>query len=163
MNGKIPNAKKRIIQELINTKRFKTDELVCSHILSKFAKDTEDCWSELSYGLISTLITLTKKFPNNGIIVNNYGSGGGNSQRGARCPKCELMKDGSRSKHWSDAIDFNINGKSNKEIYNYILNNQADFPYVFRIEALDDQNRVHIDCDGGLRREDGETIYVFQG
>ena len=72
------------------SKHFKIQELVCPEVYKKYG---ERAWMFIDPELIETLDIIREKILNKPMIVNNWASGGGYTQRGLRCNICQLVRD----------------------------------------------------------------------
>jgi hypothetical protein len=126
---------------------FRLQELVCSHVYSRFG---ERSWQFLSTALLETLIIIRLDILKTGITINNWSSGGELSQRGLRCNLCQLVKDKTKrdifylSAHNEGcAVDFDAKLYTAEQVRDILIDNSNKLPFPIRIE--NDVNWVHID------------------
>lgn len=127
-------TRNQLINKLKNN--FNIKELVCQHCYNKFK---ESAWQFLSTELLSTLYILRYVIFNKPITVNTWHKGGSFTQRGLRCNMCQLVKDKKQvyiSAHiLGNAIDFNVEGLTFKEVNQVIRDNADKFEYPIRLES----------------------------
>ena len=127
-------TRNQLINKLKNN--FNIKELVCQHCYNKFK---ESAWQFLSTELLSILYILRYVIFNKPITVNTWHKGGSFTQRGLRCNMCQLVKDKKQvyiSAHiLGNAIDFNVEGLTSKEVNQVIRDNADKFEYPIRLES----------------------------
>ena len=142
---------------------FKVQELVCSHCYKKFG---ERSWQFLSKELLSILYTLRVEIFKKPMTINTWHNNGQFSQRGLRCNMCQLVKSKNNvylSAHClGKALDFNVQGMTNKEVHDTIKANLDKFEYPIRLEDISSAPTwCHIDVLPNL--SSSEKLTVFKG
>ena len=74
----------------MKSKYFKIEELVCRHVYEKFG---DKAWMFIDDRLIETLNLLREKILGVPMIINTWKDGGGYSQRGLRCNRCQIVRE----------------------------------------------------------------------
>ena len=100
--------------------------------------------------LIETIDKIREKILNKPMIVNNWASGGGYTQRGLRCNICQLVRDKTKNgklylsaHNFGKAIDATIEGMTAEEARRLIIKNQILLPCPIRLE--DGVSWLHLD------------------
>lgn len=126
----------------MKAKHFKLFELVCPHVLEKYK---ERAWMFLDSRLILNLDTIRERL-NKPIYVNKAGL----TQRGLRCPQCEIVKAKFEagvlymSAHtMGKAVDFDVEGTDADVVRLWLARYGGLLPYPIRLEK--DVNWVHMD------------------
>ena len=141
--------------DTMKAKHFKLFELVCPHVLAKYG---ERSWMFLDSRLILNLDTIRERL-NKPIYVNK----GGLTQRGLRCPQCEIVKAKFEagvlymSAHtMGKAVDFDVERMTADEVRGWLAEHGSYLPYPIRVEK--DVNWVHMDV---FPNRDNVKIYFF--
>ena len=139
----------------MKAKYFTLFELVCPHVLAKYG---ERAWMFLDSRLILNLDTIRERL-NKPIYVNR----GGLTQRGLRCPQCQIVRDKFEagvlymSAHtMGKAVDFDVEGMTAEEVRGWLKEHGAYLPYPVRVE--NDVNWVHLDV---FPNPKDEKVYFF--
>lgn len=147
---------------LLKKNYFCLQELVCKHTYQKFG---EKSWQFLDTEILHTILILRRDILREGMICNNYHTGGQYTQRGLRCNICTITKEKTAiekiylSSHCNGAgFDFTVMGMSAEEARRAIENNNHLLPFPVRIE--DKVNWLHIDCYDSMN---GKKVTRFQG
>ncbi len=107
--------------------------------------------------LIKTLEDMRGDFGS--ITVNNWNIDGSYEQSGLRAPDSDTGAAYSAHR-FGTAFDLKFKDTNPEDVYFEILNNQASYPYITRIEdATETRTWLHIECGSNMR--DGEII-VFR-
>lgn len=129
------------------SKHFKIQELVCPEVYKKYG---ERAWMFIDPELIETLDIIREKILDKPMIVNNWVSGGGYTQRGLRCNICQLVRDKTKNgklylsaHNFGKAIDATIEGMTAEEARRLIIKNQILLPCPIRLE--DGVSWLHLD------------------
>ena len=133
-------------------KHFALHELVDPQIYEIIG---ENAWKLLNEGALKTLDQLRDKF--GALYVNTWYRGGSYKESGLR--RANTNTGSSRSQHRVGcAFDCKFKNADIEEVYQYILENQQDFPYIKRIENISaTPTWLHFDV-----KETGQSeIYVF--
>lgn len=134
-------------------KYFKIKELVCKHCLAKYSES--QLWTFLDDRYKETIDVIREIL---GVsMVCNYED---NTQRGARCNKCDLVKSKTGpyvSAHvlWK-AGDFTVEGMTAQQAREKIIANQDKLPYPIRLE--DGVSWLHVD----VYEVEGYKVYLFK-
>ena len=103
----------------MKAKHFKLFELVCPHVLAKYG---ERSWMFIDSRLILNLDTIRERI-GKPIYVNR----GNLTQRGLRCPQCQIVKDKAEagvlymSAHtFGKAVDFDVEGMTADEVRTWL-------------------------------------------
>lgn len=124
-------------------KYFKIYELVPEDYYKKFG---EKCWEILDERALKTLDALREKF--GAMTINNYKWNGPSQYRGVRTSGyygSADKNDNSRSQHkYGRAFDVTFKNHSAKEVRDYVLDNQKEFPYITFLEV--GISWFHFDC-----------------
>lgn len=130
----------------IDSPYFDIQEFVCQHVYDKYGLFA---WNFFDPRLIITLNTIRDRI-GKPIYVNNWQIHGDKSQRGLRCPQCEIVKGYFEkgvlymSGHpLGKAADFEVQGLIGQEVRDWIIKNKNWWPYPIRIEK--DTSWVHLD------------------
>ena len=124
------------------SKHFKIQELVCPEVYKKYG---ERAWMFIDPELIETLDIIREKILNKPMIVNNWASGGGYTQRGLRCNICQLVRDKTKNgklylsaHNFGKAIDATVEGMTAEEARRLIIKNQIllHIRFVWRMAFL---------------------------
>lgn len=139
----------------MKAKYFTLFELVCPHILAKYK---ERAWMFLDSRLILNLDTIRERI-GKPIYVNR----GNLTQRGLRCPQCQIVKDKFEagvlymSAHtFGKAVDFDVEGMTAEEVRGWLKEHGAYLPYPIRVE--NDVTWVHMDV---FPNKDNLKVYFF--
>lgn len=139
----------------MKSKYFQLKELVCPHVLAKYG---EMAWMFLDSRLILNLDTIRERL-NKPIYVNR----GGLTQRGLRCPQCDIVKAKAEagvlymSAHtFGKAVDFDVEGMTAEEVRGWLKEHGAYLPYPIRVE--NDVTWVHMDV---FPNKDNVKVYFF--
>jgi uncharacterized protein YcbK (DUF882 family) len=139
----------------MKAKYFTLFELVCPHVLAKYG---ERAWMFLDSRLILNLDTIRERL-NKPIYVNR----GGLTQRGLRCPQCDIVKAKAEagvlymSAHtFGKAVDFDVEGMTAEEVRGWLKEHGAYLPYPIRVE--NDVNWLHMDV---FQNKDNVKVYFF--
>ena len=142
--------------DTMKAKYFTLFELVCPHVLAKYG---ERAWMFLDSRLILNLDTIRERI-GKPIYVNR----GNLTQRGLRCPQCQIVKDKFEagvlymSAHtFGKAVDFDVEGMTAEEVRGWLKEHGAYLPYPIRVES--DVNWVHLDVFESVT---GQKVYFFQ-
>lgn len=126
---------------------FNIKELVCPDIYNNFG---EQSWMFIDNKLIETLDIVREKILCRPMVINNWASGGGYTQRGLRCNICQLVKSKTdigriymSAHNFGKAIDATVQGMTAEEARNLIIKNQVLLPYPIRLE--DNVSWLHLD------------------
>lgn len=141
----------------MKSKYFKIEELVCRHVYEKFG---DKAWMFIDSRLVETLNLLREKILGVPMIINTWKDGGGYSQRGLRCNRCQLVREKTApylSAHvLGKGVDFNATGMTSDEVRSAIIKAQVLLPYPVRLER--DVSWVHLDVyDSG----NGNKVTLF--
>jgi len=138
----------------MKAKYFTLKELVCPHVLQKYG---EQAWMFLDDRLIINLDTIRERL-NIPITVNT----GGLTQRGFRCPKCQIVKDKFEagelylSAHtMGKAVDFTVKDMDAEVVRLWLAKNGHLLPYPIRLES--GVSWVHMDVF-----ETEQHVYFFR-
>lgn len=141
----------------IESPYFDLPELVCEHVYDKYGSFA---WNFLDPRLIVTINTLRDRI-GKPIFVNDWQIHGTFSQRGLRCPDCEIVKsktDLYMSAHTlGRAVDFDVQGLIASEVREWIKQHQNWWPYPIRLEA--GVTWVHLDVYGN---SENKKVYEFK-
>ena len=140
----------------MKAKYFTLFELVCPHVLAKYK---ERAWMFLDSRLILNLDTIRERI-GKPIYVNRDGL----TQRGLRCPQCQIVKDKFEagalymSAHtFGKAVDFDVEGMTAEEVRLWLAKNGHLLPYPIRLES--GVSWVHLDVfDNGTE----QSVYFFK-
>lgn len=140
----------------MKSKYFQLKELVCPHVLAKYG---EHAWMFLDSKLILNLDTIRERI-NKPIYVNT----GNLTQRGLRCPKCQIVRDKFEagelymSAHtMGKAVDFNVQDIDADVMRLWLAKNGRLLPYPIRLES--GVSWVHMDVfDNGI----DQSVYFFK-
>ena len=135
------------------TDYWKLSDWVCPHVYQKYG---EFAWNFFDIRLLileeAIHLKLGKDF---NISINNWQEHGAFSQRGLRCPLCQLVQDNFKAgKLFMDphekgkAVDQGFQGMTAEQGRDYLIANKSLWPYPFRLE--DKVEWIHLDilCDG---------------
>lgn len=141
----------------MKSKYFKIEELVCRHVYEKFG---DKAWMFIDSRLVETLNLLREKILGVPMIINTWKDGGGYSQRGLRCNRCQLVREKTApylSAHvLGKGVDFNATGMTSDQVRSAIVKAQVLLPYPVRLER--DVSWVHLDVyDSG----NGNKVTLF--
>lgn len=141
----------------MKSKYFKIEELVCRHVYEKFG---DKAWMFIDSRLVETLNLLREKILGVPMIINTWKDGGGYSQRGLRCNRCQLVREKTApylSAHvLGKGVDFNATGMTSDQVRSAIIKAQVLLPYPVRLER--DVSWVHLDVyDSG----NGNKVTLF--
>ena len=141
----------------MKSKYFKIEELVCRHVYEKFG---DRAWMFIDDRLIETLNLLREKILGVPMIINTWKDGGGYSQRGLRCNRCQIVREKTSpylSAHiLGKGVDFNASGMTAEQARNEIIKAQVLLPWPIRLEK--GVSWVHLDVyDNG----DGNKVTLF--
>lgn len=141
----------------MKSKYFKIEELVCRHVYEKFG---DKAWMFIDSRLVETLNLLREKILGVPMIINTWKDGGGYSQRGLRCNRCQLVREKTApylSAHvLGKGADFNATGMTSDQVRSAIIKAQVLLPYPVRLER--DVSWVHLDVyDSG----NGNKVTLF--
>lgn len=138
---------------------FSIGEMVCSHVYDKYG---ERAWRFFDNRLLIILETLRDRI-NKPVFINSWQVHGEYSQRGLRCPQCQIVKDKVAagelymSAHTlGKAIDFDVEGLLSEEVRIWLIKNSKWWPYPFRLESK--VNWCHTDTYHDGREE---KVYTF--
>lgn len=139
-------------------KYFSLDELVCQHVYDKYGAFAYNFFDPRILVMIDTI----RDRINKAIFINNWQVPGGFSQRGLRCPECQIPKDYAAkgilymSGHpLGKAFDFIVEGFSAEETRQWLIAKKDWWPYPFRLE--DKIDWCHID----LYNDTEEKVILF--
>jgi len=140
---------------IFKPKHFALEELVCPHA---FKVHGEMAWQFFDERILMTLDFLRDKLTSE-IYVNNWDSGGNESQRGLRCVLCELVKDAVKddicycSAHLrGQAMDITVKGMTTAQVRLWIVSNPSVLPFPVRLEKKTN-GWNHIDvCNSGTMK-----------
>lgn len=125
---------------------FGLEELICPHVYYKFGNFA---WNFFDTRLIMTLDAIRDRI-GRAIFVNDWHKKGQFSQRGLRCPECQLVKDKAvagelyMSAHTlGKAVDFEIQGMLAEESRKWIIQHEEWWPAAIRLES--GVSWVHLD------------------
>lgn len=137
---------------------FDIPQLVCEHVYDKYGLIA---WQFFDIRLLVTIEKI-REYLNKPMIINDWQTHGGFSQRGLRCPQCDLMKAVYQSSElfmdphaFGQAVDFDVTGLVAEEVRQWIVKNQNILPYPVRLEA--DIAWCHLD----IRNADKGKVYLF--
>ncbi len=123
---------------------FKLEEIVCPHVYAKFGGFA---WNFFDPRLLTLLDNISSNL-NKLVAVNDYKVGF--TQRGLRCPKCEIVRKQAEagnlymSAHTlGKAADFDVEGLTAEEVRLFLVVKKNLWPYAFRLEK--DVTWVHLD------------------
>lgn len=133
---------------------FGIDELVCRHV---YEKHGERAWSFFDPRLLAVLLFIRERI-DKPMTINNWNRGGGYSQRGYRCNRCDLVSAKTKantlycSAHMrGQAVDFDVRGLTAEDVRRWIDEHQAELPFKIRVE--DGVSWVHLDvCNDTLNK-----------
>jgi len=132
-----------MIQKLNN---FTLDELVCPHVYEKYGAFAYNFFDPR---LLITVETLRDRI-NKAVFINNWQEHGPFSQRGLRCPECQIPKDYAAkgilymSAHpLGKGFDFDVEGLLAGEVREWIKVHANWWPYPIRLE--DGVTWIHLD------------------
>jgi hypothetical protein len=122
------------------TDYFKLSELVCPHVHQKYG---DFAWNFFDIRLLILEEAIHSRLGKDfNILINNWEEHGTFSQRGLRCPLCQLMQDVYKGgKLFMDphafgkAIDQDFQGMTAEEGRQYLIDNKNFWPYPFRLES----------------------------
>lgn len=124
-----------MIQKLNN---FTLDELVCEHVYEKYDVFAYNFFDPRILIMIDTI----RDRINKAIFINNWQAHGEFSQRGLRCPECQIPKDYAvknilyMSAHTlGKGFDFEVEGLLAEETRQWIIKNANWWPYPIRLES----------------------------
>jgi len=140
----------------MKSKYFTLKELVCPHVLAKYG---ERAWMFLDSRLILNLDTIRERI-GKPIYVNR----GNLTQRGLRCPQCQIVHDKFEageiymSAHtMGKAVDFNVRDIDADVMRLWLAKNGRLLPYPIRLES--GVSWVHLDVfDNGTEQH----VYFFK-
>lgn len=135
---------------------FDLPELVCEHVYEKYGNFA---WNFLDPRLIVTINTIRDRI-GKAIFVNDWQIHGNLSQRGLRCPECEIVK-GKTELYMSahclgKGVDFECQGLVAQEVREWLKLHQNWWPYMMRLEK--DVSWIHLDL---YENDKGLKIYEF--
>ena len=137
--------RKQLIAEL--QKYFNIRELVCREVYKAFGNKS---WQFFDTMLLHTLLVLRTGIHKNGMLINNWQTGGPLSQRGLRCNICQICRDKTKegsiymSAHANGAaFDYDVIGQTAEQSRNQVKANESLLPYRVRLEK--NVSWVHID------------------
>jgi hypothetical protein len=126
---------------------FDVRELACPHL---FDKHGDNSWEFFDYQLLSNLFTLRRTVINGPMFINNYAVYGPLSQRGYRCPLCQIVENHNIqlnpyfSAHLlGRAFDFTSQHYTAQVLRQMIIDSHQLLPFHFRLERT--VNWVHFD------------------
>ena len=120
-------------------KHFKFYELVPHEIYLEFGEGSRFLFDDR----ILRTADQIREFFNKPVVCNNWYWGGRKNFRGFRPADCTIGALFSQHK-FGRALDLTINGVTSVQARDIIMNHQAQFPYITRIE--DNVPWLHIDC-----------------
>jgi hypothetical protein len=128
------------------TDYFNIAEVTCPEVYHKYS---EFAWNFFDMRLIVTMEAIRMRL-NKAITVNDWQSHGQFSQRGLRCPQCDLIQNiYAKDELFMDphalgkAWDFDVQGMVAEEVRQYLIQNKNLWPYSFRLE--NQVSWVHLD------------------
>lgn len=134
---------------MIDSPFFELPELICEHVYDKYGVFA---WNFLDIRAVITLNTIRDRI-GKPIFVNNWLEHGNFSQRGLRCPMCQIVKDYAEkgilymSGHpLGKADDFEVQGLLAEETREWIKLHANWWPYPLRLER--GVNWIHLDTFG---------------
>lgn len=140
----------------MKSKYFQLKELVCPHVLAKYG---ERAWMFLDSKLIINLDTIRERI-GKPIYVNR----GNLTQRGLRCPQCQIVKDKIKagelymSAHtMGKAVDFDVEDMKADEVRLWLAKNGKFLPYPIRVES--GVSWVHMDV---FDNNTEQHVYFFR-
>lgn len=132
-----------MIQQL---QHFTLDELVCEHVYNKYGAFAYNFFDPRILIMIDTI----RDRINKAIFINNWLIHGSFSQRGLRCPECQIPKDYAAkgilymSAHpLGKGFDMEVEDMSADEVRQWIILHANWWPYPIRLE--DKVTWVHLD------------------
>lgn len=141
----------------MKSKYFKLKELVSEQVYRKYG---EMCWDFFDPRLIKTIDFLKEHYGWT-ITINNYLWGGEFQQRGLRCNFDSIVKNKTMENELylsahvrGQAVDFDVKGKSAKDVRMILIKEQESLPFNIRLEM--NVNWVHLDV---VDRD--KKIYLF--
>ena len=121
-----------------NSIYFTLPELICEHVYDKYG---EIAWQFFDLRLLVTIEKI-REYLNKAMIINNWQIHGQFSQRGLRCPQCQLIQDIYKNGKlfmdphaFGQAVDFDVEGLIAEEVRQWIIKNQNILPYPIRLES----------------------------
>jgi hypothetical protein len=134
---------------MIDSPFFDLSELICPHVYEKYGAKA---WNFLDVRAVITINTFRDRI-GKPVFINNWQEHGSFSQRGLRCPMCQIVKDYIAkdilymSAHTlGKGFDFEVQGLLAEEVRQWIIKNQNWWPYPIRLER--GVNWVHLDMFG---------------
>jgi hypothetical protein len=138
---------------------FGLEELACDHVYNKYG---EFAWNFFDTRLLIMGDTIRDKI-GKAIYANDWYIHGKLSQRGLRCPFCQIVKDKVAngelymSAHClGKGFDFTIEGMLAEETRRWLISKQSLWPYPFRLE--DGVDWIHLDLYHDGREQ---KVYLF--
>jgi len=138
--------------------KFSLEEMFCPHIVERFG---EAAWNYLDIRLMETIAWIRRTL-NKPMTVNSKRLG--YTQRGMRCNCCQLVNEKKQaylSAHiFGQAVDFDVQGMTNKEVHDWLEEHKTELPHKIRLErASKSCTWVHLD----VRNESADKIVYFNG
>jgi len=124
----------------MKSNRFQIHELTPINLYKNLHEDL--LWSMLDDGLLETIDKIKEVFPLGTMTCNNYHWGGDRGWSGIRTKDSKYYSRGSQHSI-GKACDFVFSAYTAKEVRDYIIENQDEFPYIGGIEMGTDW--LHID------------------
>jgi hypothetical protein len=135
---------------MIKIENIDVSELVCKHVYDEFGGDSLKL---ADYRLIEWLRWFRDAI-DRPVFINNWIHGGDFSQRGYRCPQCQMVKDAVIAKkiylsaHTRfQAVDFDVEGMLAEEVRQWIERNKKYMPVSIRVEK--NVSWIHVDVATG--------------
>jgi hypothetical protein len=150
--------KKLLIDNLLV--HFNIRELVCPHVHEIYG---DESWMFLDEKILHTLLVLRNDIIKMPMTINNYHIRGPFTQRGLRCPFCQLVKDKVTANQlylsphtMGQAYDFDVLTIKADRARQFIYMHSEELPYPIRMEL--NINWVHIDT---FNNSKGVRIYTY--
>lgn len=147
-----PNKEKGLKMSFYKCEHFEIFEIVPPELMSL---PEEYLWELFDENLLIVIDRL-REILGKPMTVNNWKSGGQFKWRGYRTNSCKIGAN--KSPHRiGRGIDFDVKGMTAKEVRDFIMKRQDQFPEIGRME--DDVTWVHIDT---IRKKNHKGIYLFK-
>jgi hypothetical protein len=123
---------------MIDSPHFDLQEICCPHVYEKYGQFAWNFYDIRGIILINTIRDRIGK----AVFVNDYEIHGELTQRGLRCPECQIVKDYAEkgilymSGHvLAKAYDFTVQGLVAEEVRTWLIQHANWWPYPFRLES----------------------------